>query len=332
MTNSRNRVSIGICLIAMASCAGCASVPPAAPAPAAPTSAQAGATTVVAVAAPAAPGMTLPQFLGLDLVFGGIRTVGGRVRNRLGTRFPGLEARPPIKSITDPSNLGPDASPAEKAAAEAKMEQDKAPQKAKAIKFLARNGCGKCNEATEDALLAALDDCDENIRLATAEGLRKAVNGATGCNCETSCCTPKLQKKLFELAHGKNDCGGPAEPSHHVRRQARLILMACCGTPMMDGEAAPMEGPTSADAVPTPAGEVTPAVAANGTMPKSESNAVADQVVEPKDDAAADQKIAVVGHTDANADETPVTTTAGFLLPDSFDPTLESDHDSVRRE
>ncbi|QEG01472.1 hypothetical protein Mal15_55480 [Stieleria maiorica] len=332
MTNSRNRFSIGVCLIAVATCAGCASVPPAAPAPAAPTSAQAGATTIVAVAAPAAPGMTLPQFLGLDLVFGGIRTVGGRVRNRLGTRFPGLEARPPIKSITDPSNLGPDASPAEKAAAEAKIEQDKAPQKAKAIKFLAKQGCGKCNEAAEDALLAALDDCSEDIRIATLDGLREAVTGKGGCICPNSCCSPKLLKKLYEIVYEKDDCNEFVEPSHYVRRRARLVICACSGATPIDGGTAPMEGPTSVDAVPTPAGEVTPAVAANAVMPESKSSDVAAQEVVPNNDATADQGIAVVGHTEADATTATVTTTAGFLLPESFDPTLQSDHDSVRRE
>ena len=69
------------------------------------------------LAAPAAPGMTLPKFLGLDVLFGGARMLGQRVRNRLGTRFPGLESKPPLRSISDPANMGPDASPAEKAAA-----------------------------------------------------------------------------------------------------------------------------------------------------------------------------------------------------------------------
>ncbi|PAY17620.1 hypothetical protein CKO51_20560 [Rhodopirellula sp. SM50] len=322
MTYSRNRFSIGICFIALISCAGCASVPPAAPAPAPPTSAQAGATTIVAVAPPAAaPGMTLPQFLGLDVVFGGIRTVGQRVRNRLGTRFPGLEAKPPIKSITDPSNLGPDASPAEKAAAEAKMEEDKAPQKAKAINYLASRGCGECYPDTEIAMLAALEDCSEEIRYAAVRGLRSASGDACKSCRENSCCSPKLLKKLYEIAFGEvNGCH--IESSSRVRRNARLVICACGGVPPMDDGQAPMEGPTSPGAAPTLAGDITPAVAAT-PLPSDSSG----------DATAIENPVAVVGHTtDADSETDASTATAGFLLPESFDPTLESDDDSVRRE
>ena len=323
MTYSRNHFSIGICFIAMVSCAGCASVPPAAPAPAPPTSAQAGATTIVAVAPPAAaPGMTLPQFLGLDVVFGGVRTVGQRVRNRLGTRFPGLEAKPPIKSITDPANLGPDARPAEKAAAEAKMEDDKAPQKAKAINYLASRGCGECYPDTEMAMLAALEDCSEDIRYAAVRGLRSVSGDACKCCRENSCCSEKLLKKLYEIAYERDDSGCFLESSARVRRNARLVICDCGGVPSLDADQTPMEGPTSTDAVPTPAGEISPAVAAMATSP--ETNADATAVENP---------VAVVGHTtEADSETVPSTATAGFLLPENFDPTLESDDDSVRRE
>src|SRR5262245_22744978 len=101
---------------------GCKAAPPAA-APAAPTSAAAGATTIVAIApppAPAVPSCTMWEFLGVDALF---KAAGGAVdciRNQLGMRFPGLEATPPLLSITDPANMGADSPPAVKAAAEAK--------------------------------------------------------------------------------------------------------------------------------------------------------------------------------------------------------------------
>ena len=59
--------------------------------------------------------------------------------------------------------MSEDASPAVKAAAEAKAEEDQAPQKAKAIRYLASLGCGKCYPDTEEALLA--DSTDRYLTL-----------------------------------------------------------------------------------------------------------------------------------------------------------------------
>src|SRR5688572_6726412 len=78
---------------------GC-QAPPAAPAPAAPTlptSAQAGGASIVAIAPPGqpcCPKQTLPQFLGITGACEGIKTLVGRLRNRLGAIWPGLEAKP----------------------------------------------------------------------------------------------------------------------------------------------------------------------------------------------------------------------------------------------
>ena len=221
---------------------GCASVPTAAPVPP-PTSAQAGATTIVAVAPPAAPAITLPKFLGLDLVFAGTAKVATRVRNRLATRFPVLEPKPPVKSLTDPANLSPEASPAVQAAAKAKAEDDKAPQKAKAIKYLASRGCGECFPETEDALIAALDDCNESIRYGVVRGLQSSV-GSCCQSCRTnSCCTPKLLKKLYKIAYDRDDQGCFVESSARVRRNARLVICKCGGVPMDVPGAVPIEGP-----------------------------------------------------------------------------------------
>ena len=114
-------------------CAGCATAPKVKPdAPALPTTAQAGSTTIVAVAPPApacCPKQTLPGFLGLTGLFQGIGKGFDCIRNLLGSRFPGLEAKPPVLAITDPANLGPNSPPAVKAAAEIKAEEDAAPQK-----------------------------------------------------------------------------------------------------------------------------------------------------------------------------------------------------------
>lgn len=233
---------------------GCASVPPAAtPGATPPTSAQSGDTTIVAVAAPAPSCTTLPQFLGLDVLFGGLQGIGQGIRNRLGTRFPGLESKPPILAITDPANSSEGASPAVQAAAAAKAEEDKAPQKIKAVSYLASLGCGKCYPDTENAILAALEDCTESVRYAAAKGLRKSVANGCGCCRQNSCCSPKLVKKLYEMGYDKDASGCYVEPSARVRRYARLAVAGCGGVPMQTPREEPMEGPSTNEVLPTPA-------------------------------------------------------------------------------
>ncbi|MEL6110792.1 MAG: hypothetical protein AAFU85_32705 [Planctomycetota bacterium] len=262
--------------------AGCAAVPATAPATP-PASAQAGATTIVAVAPPAAPSVTLPQFLGLDLVFAGTAKAVTRVRNRLSTRFPVLEPKPPVRSLSDPANLSPEASPAVQAAAKAKAEDDTAPQKAKAIKYLAGRGCGECFPETEDALIAALDDCNESIRYGVVRGLQGSVG--TSCqSCRTnSCCSPKLLQKLYKVAYERDDQGCFIESSARVRRNARLVICKCGGVPMDAHEALPIEGPPGEiilgdlDAEETTetvaeTSENTPSAIPVGFVPKSEDN------------------------------------------------------------
>lgn len=228
---------------------GCAALPSAGPAPAAPAAATpAGGPTIVAVAAPSPPPVTLPQFLGLDIVLGGVKTVGQNARNRLATRFPVLEPRPPVRSLTDPANSSPNASPAVKAAAEAKAEKDEAPQKAKAIKFLASLGCGECYPDTEKALLAALDDCSEEIRYEAVRGIRKSIGDPCSCCRDNSCCSPKLVKRLYELAYDTDETGCYVESSARIRRNARLAIGACGGFSAEPADSIPSEGPAMVDA------------------------------------------------------------------------------------
>ncbi|MDZ4782207.1 MAG: hypothetical protein SGJ19_18325 [Planctomycetia bacterium] len=242
--NRRRRLA-AVALLLIASCYGCAAprpAPPAAPAP--PATAQAGATTVVAVAGPAAPccKMTLWEFLGVKRAF---EVVGGlldRIRNRLGARFPGLEAKPEVLAITDPANMESD-NPAVKSAAETKAEEDAAEQKIKALRFLGEMGCAGCYPGIEEALLAGLDDCTEEVRFEAV----KALRGTTGSACKRckkeACCSPAVIAKLRKIANDIEPSGCYVEPSARVRRYARLAMAGCGDQPAAPPVTAPTEGP-----------------------------------------------------------------------------------------
>ncbi len=222
---------------------GCASTPKTPPANP-PTSANVGQTTIVAIAPQQAAecSTTLPKFLGLPGLAKGVggvlHRIGSRLLNGLDLtgRFPGLQPQPPVLPLTDPANLEPDAPPAVQAAAEIKAEEDAAPQKVMAIRYLATLGCGGCYEKVEDALLEGLNDCTEEVRYEAARALQcKPECGCKFCSSPT-CCSAKVRKKLEELTLCDK------EPSARVRRVARLSL-ACCSSKPFTEEAIPREGP-----------------------------------------------------------------------------------------
>ncbi|XZE46757.1 peptidyl-prolyl cis-trans isomerase [Pirellulaceae bacterium SH467] len=227
---------------------GCASVPkPAATTPP-PTSANAGTTTIVAIQ-PSSPACdtTLPKFLGLDAaaqgIGGGLQRLGSRLMSSLDLtgRFPGLQPQPPVLPLTAPENMGPEAPPAVQAAADIKKEEDSAPQKIMAIRYLATLGCGGCYEKVEEALLEGLGDCTESVRYEAVRALQcKPECGCRYCS-SPSCCSANVRKKLEELTRCEK------EPSARIRRHARLAL-ACCMTKPLEQEDAPREGPTPAAA------------------------------------------------------------------------------------
>lgn len=118
--------------------------------------------------APAAP-HTLWHFLGIPQTVH--RSYDG-LMNRQG-EHPGLERKPRLKALADPANLASD-NPAIKAAAEIKQQEDLKPQKIKAIKYLAEIACG-CYPGVKEALLAALDDCTEDVRYEAAVAFCRAA-------------------------------------------------------------------------------------------------------------------------------------------------------------
>ena len=223
--------------------AGCASAPKT-PKPTPQTSAAVGNnTTIVAIApAPSAGKCSLPEFLGLPNLAKGtggiLQRIGSRLLSGLDLtgRFPGLQPQPPVLPITDPANLEEGAPPAVQAAAEIKQEEDAAPQKIMAIRYLATLGCGGCYPKVEDALLEGLSDCTEEVRFEAVKALQcKPECGCKYCS-SPSCCSAKVRKRLQELTTCEK------EPSDRIRRLARIAL-ACCNTkPLMEDDV-PREGP-----------------------------------------------------------------------------------------
>jgi hypothetical protein len=171
-------------------------------------------------ATPASP-TTLWQFLGIPQACDKLQAAH---LNKLGNS-PDKEVKPPLKSLADPSNLQ-SPNPAIKKAAEVKQEEDLAPQKIKAIKYLATIACG-CHPGVREALLAALDDCTEAVRYEAALAFCKSAgNHCAVCN-KTSCCGAAVAKKLRDMADGMDDNGCLKEPSPRVRAAAAAALNAC---------------------------------------------------------------------------------------------------------
>ncbi|MBI1249264.1 hypothetical protein GC197_15645 [bacterium] len=143
--------------------------------------------------------------------------------------FPKWEKKPPLKRIADPANLkSPNA--AIKAAAEIKKEQDLAPQKIKALKYLATIGCGCYDKEgkVEAGLLAGLNDCTESVRKTAVETAKKLAGKCGACSdgCGNNCCTAKIKAKLHDMAFGQtNGCWN--EPSSKIRSEAEKALNAC---------------------------------------------------------------------------------------------------------
>lgn len=182
----------------------------------------------VAVTPPIAPppAPTLWSFLGVPQ---GFKKVKGALTNRRGNH-PKAEPKAALKALNDPANLeSPDA--AIKRAAEIKKAEDLKPQKIKAIKYLTSIGCGCYDKdgSVTDALVAAAEDCTEDVRLATMQEIHTAATGKCCSNCgEVCCCNDKMLKKLAQVAYERDEFGCYGEPSKRVREAASAALAACC--------------------------------------------------------------------------------------------------------
>lgn len=171
-------------------------------------------------------GTTLWRFLGIPQ---GYRRVRDGLTNRRGNH-PALERKPPLKSIADPANLESDV-PAIKAAAEVKQAEDLKKQKIKAIKYLAKMGCGCYDKdgKISGALADAMDDCTEEVRMAAVKAIQEAAQGGQCNRCGSrSCCKEKVVLQLARLAYERDEHGCWVEPSAEVRQAAAEALATCC--------------------------------------------------------------------------------------------------------
>lgn len=186
------------------------------------------------------PPMTLWRFLGIPQ---GLSRVAGATTNRRGN-FPGLEPKPPLKALADPANLA-SKNPAIKKAAEIKQEEDLAKQKIKALKYLAKIGCG-CYPGVKEALIAALDDCTEKVRYEAAKQIGNAAENKCETCSKTCCCDAEMLQALYDKATKRDDTGCFAEPSERVREAACQAYLACRrSVPVSPAPAAqPYEGET----------------------------------------------------------------------------------------
>jgi hypothetical protein len=175
-------------------------------------------------AAPIGPAPTLWHYLGLRQ---GSWMRRDAFLNRSGNR-PGLERKPPLKRIADPSLAEVD-NAAIKKAQKIKAEEELAPQKIKAIKYLATLGCEKCYGGIEEAMLESLKDCTEEVRYETVVALGTIPNGDCPM-CDNDCCTEKITEELAKIAYERDpdhpDCW--YEPSARVREAAKETMSVCC--------------------------------------------------------------------------------------------------------
>jgi hypothetical protein len=193
---------------------------------------------------PSAP-LTLWNFLGIPQ---GLHKIRDATFNKKGN-FPGAERLPPMKAIADPENLKSD-NPAIKAAAAIKTEEDLAPQKIKALKYLSTIGCDSgCYPEVKEALMAALEDCTEEVRYQAVLAIQDAITQHCVMCDKACCCSEDMTLKLSQRAYERDDHGCFIEPSERVREAAKIVMCTCC----------PGRGPTSETPTePLPEGAPTP--------------------------------------------------------------------------
>ncbi|HVA48666.1 MAG TPA: hypothetical protein VNH11_20030 [Pirellulales bacterium] len=223
-------------------------------------------------ALPGASPATLWKFMGIPQ---GIRKMQGATRNRNGNR-PGREPKPPLKAIADPANLDPGNGPAINKAAEIKQKEDLAPQKIKALKYLATIGCG-CYPGVEEALAKSLkfgDECTEEVRYEAALAIQEAAESNCAKCGKSCCCTVEMMQLLNDVATARDADGCFLEPSARVREAACQALLAC-------RRRVPVY--PAPPVVPVDGGEIIPREPLPGEVVPKESSAQSDKRVRPNE-------------------------------------------------
>ncbi|MEM9825895.1 MAG: hypothetical protein AAF958_04865 [Planctomycetota bacterium] len=171
----------------------------------------------------AAPPMTLPRFLGLDVLARRTRLATRLAHEKVGHRLPALAPKPLPAPITDPSSAS-HPSPAVAAAHKAHKAKAAKAAKIKAVGFLAESDCGG-DPHIQQGLIAALDDPDSDVRIAALHAVLRSTRGC-GTQCG-QCCSEAIQQRLRHIAFARRSEQCFMEPSSKARRLARLALDAC---------------------------------------------------------------------------------------------------------
>ena len=149
--------------------------------------------------------------------------------NRNGLK-PGKERKPKLLRIADPANL--EKPGLLKTAAEMKIDQDLAPQKIKALKYISSVGCScydkKMAGLVGDAIVEGMKDCSLEVRIAAMCVVLDNVGDQCSCHgqCGT-CCSEVVVEALKEIAYKTDAAGCYLEPNEQVRRLAQKALCQC---------------------------------------------------------------------------------------------------------
>ncbi|MCG8653140.1 MAG: hypothetical protein MI861_25090 [Pirellulales bacterium] len=173
--------------------------------------------------------MTLPRYLGIDVVVRRTVLFGHLVREKVAAVVPALEPKPLSLPLSHPAN-SESPSPAVAGAHKAKQAKAAEAAKIKAVAVLAGEDCAS-NPHVEEGLLAALDDVSAEVRIAAIEAVLRSRRGCgLQCNgCSSGCCSPSIRAKLTTMVFEQTGPNCWLEPSSKARRLARLALDACGG-------------------------------------------------------------------------------------------------------
>jgi len=184
-----------------------------------------GAVHGPAVVVPPPEPMTLPRYLGLDVVVAKTALLARCTREKAAAFVPALEPHPAALPLSHPANAH-SASPAVANVHKLKKAKAENAVKVKAVAALASFDCAS-NPHVEEGLLASLDDAAPEVRIAAIEAVLQSTRSCgQGCG---GCCSAAIRAKLTQMVFEKTGPCCWSEPDPKARRLARLALDACGG-------------------------------------------------------------------------------------------------------